>query len=73
MADLALVEAHADFGVALLRESVANGNASAILSPLSIALALSLAYAGAGGETQKEFQSVFAKKGAFVRARVASR
>ncbi|KAI6234662.1 SERPIN domain-containing protein [Aphelenchoides fujianensis] len=63
MADLAFMSAQADFAVGLLRETALNSNASLILSPISIALALSLAYAGAGGDTRKEFESVFAKGG----------
>ncbi|KAI6192882.1 putative serpin-like protein [Aphelenchoides fujianensis] len=63
MTDLAFVSAQTDFAVALLRETAAASNASLILSPISIALALSLAYAGAGGETRKEFESAFAKGG----------
>ncbi|KAI6241064.1 SERPIN domain-containing protein [Aphelenchoides fujianensis] len=34
-----------------------------ILSPISIALALSLAYAGAGGDTRRKFERVFARGG----------
>ncbi|KAI6219034.1 putative serpin-like protein [Aphelenchoides fujianensis] len=63
MADLAFVSAQTDFAVGLLRETAVGSNVSLILSPISIALALSLAYAGAGGETRKEFESVFAKGG----------
>ncbi|KAI6221001.1 Serpin domain containing protein [Aphelenchoides fujianensis] len=63
MTDLAFVNAQTDFAVALLRETAVSSNASLILSPISIALALSLAYAGAGGDTRKEFEAVFAKGG----------
>ncbi|KAI6233577.1 putative serpin-like protein [Aphelenchoides fujianensis] len=63
MTDLAFVSAQTDFAVGLLRETAAASNASLILSPISIALALSLAYAGAGGDTRKEFEAVFAKGG----------
>ncbi|KAI6220148.1 SERPIN domain-containing protein [Aphelenchoides fujianensis] len=53
--------AQTDFAVGLLREAAASSNASLILSPISIALALSLAYAGAGGDTRREFERVFAR------------
>ncbi|KAI6216909.1 SERPIN domain-containing protein [Aphelenchoides fujianensis] len=52
-----------DFAVGLLREAAASSNASLILSPISIALAPSLAYAGAGGDTRREFETVFARGG----------
>jgi hypothetical protein len=61
MADLAFLEAQADFAVDLLRETSLNATASLIMSPISIALALSLAYAGSVGDTRKQFESVFAK------------
>jgi serpin B len=61
MADLSLFEAQADFAIDLLRESALASNASLILSPISIALALSLAYAGSLGDTRKQFDSKFAK------------
>jgi serine protease inhibitor len=61
MENLALFEAQADFAVNLLRENAANMNDSLIMSPISIALALSLAYVGAVGQTRSQFDSVFAK------------
>ena len=63
MAAEVFVQAGADFGLSLLRESISNGSATAVLSPISIAFALSLAYAGAGGDTRKQFNAVFAKNG----------
>ncbi|KAI6207239.1 SERPIN domain-containing protein [Aphelenchoides fujianensis] len=63
MADVAFAAAQTDFAVGLLREAAAGTNASLILSPISIALALSLAYAGAGGDTRREFERVFARGG----------
>ena len=63
MADIAFLESNADFGLSLLRESGGNANASAILSPISIAFALTLAYAGACGDTRKEFDAKFGKNG----------
>ncbi|KAI6181251.1 putative serpin-like protein [Aphelenchoides besseyi] len=63
MADLAFIEATTEFAVGLLRETAINSTASCILSPISIALALSLAYSGSSGDTRKEFDSVFAKGG----------
>ncbi|KAI6229764.1 Acetylcholine receptor subunit alpha-type des-2 [Aphelenchoides fujianensis] len=63
MAAPLFVDAQMDFAVGLLRETAAHSSGSLILSPISIALALSLAYAGAGGETRKEFESVFVKGG----------
>ena len=57
------VQAGADFGLSLLREAICNGSATAVLSPISIAFALLLAYAGAGGDTRKQFDTVFAKNG----------
>ncbi|KAI6238415.1 SERPIN domain-containing protein [Aphelenchoides fujianensis] len=61
MADVAFAAAQTDFAVGLLREAAAISNASAILSPISIALALSLAYAGAGVDTRREFERAFAR------------
>jgi serpin B len=61
MADLAFLEAQADFAVDLLRETTMNATTSLIMSPISIALALSLAYAGSIGDTRKQFESKFAK------------
>lgn len=61
MADLAFLEAQADFAVDILRETSLNSTASLILSPISIALALSLAYAGSVGDTRKQFEAKFAK------------
>lgn len=46
MADLALFEAQSDFALDLLRENALNSDNSLIMSPISIALALSLAYVG---------------------------
>ncbi|KAI6241141.1 SERPIN domain-containing protein [Aphelenchoides fujianensis] len=63
MADVAFAAAQTDFAVGLLREAAVGSNASLILSPISIALALSLAYAGAGGDTRREFERVFARGG----------
>ncbi|KAI6240254.1 SERPIN domain-containing protein [Aphelenchoides fujianensis] len=63
MADVAFAAAQTDFAVGLLREAAASSNASLILSPISIALALSLAYTGAGGDTRREFERVFARGG----------
>ncbi|KAI6238419.1 putative serpin-like protein [Aphelenchoides fujianensis] len=61
MANLAFEAAQADFAVGLLREVAVNSSASVILSPISIAFALSLVYSGAGGDTRGEFEAVFAK------------
>ncbi|KAI6227276.1 SERPIN domain-containing protein [Aphelenchoides fujianensis] len=63
MAHLAFEAAQADFAVGLLREVALNSNASVILSPISIAFALSLVYAGAEGDTRREFEAAFARGG----------
>ncbi|KAI6218692.1 Transcription factor BTF3 [Aphelenchoides fujianensis] len=59
--DASFVNAQADFAVGLLVETALSTNDSLILSPISIALALLVAYADARGDTRKEFESVFAK------------
>jgi len=57
-----ILEAQADFAVNLLRESVnANQNASVIISPVSVAIALSMVYAGAKDQTADEIAAVIAK------------
>jgi len=58
----AILEAQADFAVNLLREGVnANQNASLIISPISVAIALSMVYAGAKEQTADEIAVVIAK------------
>lgn len=54
-----IVEAQADFAVKLLRE-VSKGGESNILSPISVAIALSMVYAGAKDETAKEMGQMLA-------------
>lgn len=51
-------EAYAAFGVELLRQSRKEGE-NALLSPLSAALALAMTANGAGGDTAREFETVF--------------
>lgn len=62
-ANLSLGEAaQADFAVNLLREAVnADQGKSVIISPLSVAIALSMAYAGAKDETADEIANMIAK------------
>lgn len=55
-----LLEAQADFGLNLLRETASNSKASVVLSPLSVAIALSMAYAGARDETEQELNKILA-------------
>jgi serine protease inhibitor len=57
-----ILGAQADFAVNLLRESVhAHPNASVIISPVSVAIALSMVYAGARDKTADEIAAVIAK------------
>src|SRR5690606_34052719 len=49
-----VVEAHNRFGMLLLEQLLSDGDAddrNVVISPVSIALALSMAYNGAGGQT----------------------
>ncbi|KAI6217654.1 hypothetical protein M3Y99_01758100 [Aphelenchoides fujianensis] len=59
----AFAAAQTDFAVGLLREAAAKSNDSVIVSPVAVAFALSLPYAGAAGDTRREFERVFAKGG----------
>jgi len=61
MSDDGILNAQVDFSLQLLRELNLNQGVSTVFSPISIILALSLAYAGAEKETREEFDSVFAK------------
>ena len=54
-----IVEAQADFAVKLLRE-VSKGGESNILSPISVAIALSMVYAGAKDETAEQMGKMLA-------------
>lgn len=55
--------AQAQFALDLVYQLSSNATTSLIISPLSIVLALSLAYTGAGGETRREFQRRFGFNG----------
>uniref|UniRef100_A0A915DCK1 Serpin domain-containing protein n=1 Tax=Ditylenchus dipsaci TaxID=166011 RepID=A0A915DCK1_9BILA len=55
-----ILEAQTDFGLNLLRQSTTNSKASVVLSPLSVAIALSMAYAGARDETEAELNKLLA-------------
>jgi len=62
VANNVILEAQADFAVNLLREAVdVNKSASVIISPVSVAIALSMVYAGAKEKTAEEIASVIAK------------
>jgi serine protease inhibitor len=61
MSDEAILEAQIDFSLQLLRELNLNSDISSVVSPISVILALSLAYAGAEKETRDEFEDVFSK------------
>lgn len=52
-------EAQADYAINLLQQASPNG--SAILSPFSVAVALSMIYAGAKGDTRREMTEVLAR------------
>lgn len=54
--------AQADFSLNLLRETAvgANSDISLVISPLSLAIALSMVYAGARGRTANEIRSIIA-------------
>jgi serpin B len=54
-----MLDAQAEFAIKLL-QVVDTSSISTVISPISIVLALSLAYAGADGETRKEFDDAFA-------------
>jgi serine protease inhibitor len=47
------------FTTNLLRDLSQNATVDAFVSPLSIILALSMAYVGAGGKTRQEFNHLF--------------
>jgi serine protease inhibitor len=55
--------AQAQFALDLVHELFPNATTSVVVSPLSIILALSLAYVGAAGDTRKEFQQRFGVNG----------
>lgn len=56
-----IFEAQTDFSINLLRElGTQNGFKSLITSPISVALALSIVYAGARDETAKQMGQVLA-------------
>ncbi|KAI1730898.1 serpin (serine protease inhibitor) domain-containing protein [Ditylenchus destructor] len=57
----AILEAQSEFGLNLLRDVSANSKASVVLSPFSVAIALSMAYAGARDETEQELGQLLAK------------
>jgi serine protease inhibitor len=62
--DLQLVEAQTDFGFVLfeqLRQTTPDSNV--LISPASVAIALTMAYNGAGGETQGEMAEVLRIQG----------
>ena len=61
MSEDGLLDAQMDFSLQLLRELNLNSGVSTVVSPISIILALSLAYAGSEKETRQEFDDVFAK------------
>ncbi|KAH7713812.1 SRPN-1 protein [Aphelenchoides avenae] len=57
----AMVEAQADLAAKLLREtSLVDPSASVIISPISIAIALSMVYVGAKRETKRELRTLLA-------------
>lgn len=57
-----ILQAQANFGLNLLREAVnANHDASVVISPVSVAIALSMVYAGAKEKTAEEIGAVIAK------------
>jgi serine protease inhibitor len=57
-----IIEAQANFAIQLLRESAAsNSNASLVVSPISVAIALSMVYTGAKDETKKQISQLIAK------------
>lgn len=60
MSEDGFLDAQIDFSLQLLKQLAVDSNVSTVVSPISIVLAMSLAYAGAEGETQKEFNQVFA-------------
>lgn len=69
--DAALAASLADLGLGLLREqSLASGDAerNAVLSPLSLATALGMVHAGAGGPTRQEIATLLAPRAAGNRA-----
>jgi serine protease inhibitor len=57
--------AQAQFALDLVYQLSSNATTSLIVSPLSLVLALSMAYLGAGGETRREFQKRFDLNGNF--------
>jgi serine protease inhibitor len=59
-----IAEAQADFAIKLLRD-VSKGE-STILSPISVAIALSMVYAGAKDETAEEMNKMLANGGSFI-------
>ncbi|KAI6184398.1 putative serpin-like protein [Aphelenchoides bicaudatus] len=61
MSEEGFLDAQVEFSLRLLKELGVDSTVSTVLSPISIVLALSLAYAGADGETRQEFDDVFAK------------
>ncbi|KAL3089451.1 hypothetical protein niasHT_028625 [Heterodera trifolii] len=58
--DALILEAQADFALNLMRELSKNGN-SCIVSPFSVAIALSMVYVGAKEKTSKEMGQLLAK------------
>jgi serine protease inhibitor len=60
MSEDGFVDAQIDFSLQLLRQLSADSSVSTVISPISIVLAVSLAYAGAEDKTREEFDSKFA-------------
>lgn len=59
-----LADSHANFGFSLLRQlETANKKKNIVVSPLSVALALSMAYNGAAGATQASMADTLALQG----------
>jgi serine protease inhibitor len=55
-----ILEAQADFALNLLREVSKEGLETTIVSPISVAIGLSMVYAGAKGETAKQMNKLLA-------------
>jgi serine protease inhibitor len=55
-----ILEAQADFALNLLREVSKQGQTTTIVSPISVAIALSMVYAGAKDETAEQMNKLLA-------------